>query len=996
YSVADGLLHDNVNRIRQDTRGFMWFCTGEGISRFDGYAFANFTTADGLPDRHVNDFLETRNGAIYLATDAGIARLNPTGLASSRENPLFKVILPENSKSKVITVLFQDDLGQVWVGTGSGLFKLNEQDELEAFELGTPLVGIHEIHITAIIQDRRRSLWLATADNGLFRILPNGEVEQFNESDGLPDVNISTVLEDRNGRLWVALRQHYVAGLILLVPEPRKDRNIVEHYYTTKDGLPADWILNLFQSSDGKIWIGTIKGLCEWQIDGASVCKTYTKENDLCDEEIWTIAEDSGHSLWIGTRCGLKKWTPYGFTAYKEADGMGHSFINSLFENQAGELFASFNNVTEQRTVSRFDGTRFELIRPFFPAKTSFGWGWKQTVWQDGDGDWWFPGMTGVYRFHRPERFEDLATSVPRAIHVGTAQTEIFRVFEDSRKDVWVSTIGTVFELWRWERATDTWQNLTPEVNFGRYRIGTAFVEDKAGNLWIGTGTERDDAALIRYRNGQFKVFAQKENPLLAGWLRDLFVDSKGRLWIADTATGVLRLDDVNADELRFVRYTTAEGLSSNGSYCLTEDEFGRIYVGSGRGIDRLTPETGGVENFTTADGLPSSDVEIAYRDRRNDLWFGTSSGLARFTPEPQRARRPPNAFITGLRVNGESRSVSLLGEGTIPSLDLDADHRQITVAFVGLGSSPGEKLQYEYRFGDVDWTPTSERTVNFANLGSGDYQFEIRARTFDRIYSQPATVAFSIAAPMWQKWWFVVAVLGLAILLFYAIYRVRLGQLLEVANMRTRIATDLHDDIGANLTKISILSEVAQQQFGQYANADGPNGTSSLLGSVAEISRESVSSMGDIVWAINPKKDSLLDLTRRMRQHAEEMFERREIVLEFHAPMRDLDLKLDADSRRNIYLIFKESINNIVRHSNASKVTINLAFVENELVLKISDDGEGFDTVQEFDGNGLLNMQKRADDCGSRLLIKSVRGKGTTLKLNLKLRATPWRWNTR
>jgi ligand-binding sensor domain-containing protein len=994
YSVADGLLRDNVSRIKQDSRGFMWFCTVDGISRFDGYAFANFTTDDGLPDRHVNDFLETKGGAIYLATDAGVAKLNPTGLASSKETPLFKVILPANPKSKEITVLFQDHRDRVWVGTQSGIYKLNELDELDPFDLGIPLVGTPEIQINAIIEDRSGALWLATEDSGLFRILPNGDVEQFNKSNGLPDISVSAVMQDKNGHIWVGLRQHYVAGLLMLVPEPAKDQNIVERYYTTKDGLPADWILNLFETSDGKIFVGTIKGLCEWQVDGSAGCKTYTKKNDLCDEEAWSVAEDNGNGIWIGTRCGLKKWTPYGFTAYTEADGMGHSFINSIFENTAGELFATFNNGVEQRTVSRFDSERFELIKPYFPPNAGFGWGMKQTVRQDSEGDWWFPTIKGVYRFPRPRRFEDLSTSTPVFIDVGSKSTEVFRIFEDSRGDIWFSTLGAVFELWRWERASDSWRNLTLEVNFGRYRIGSAFVEDKAGNLWIGTGTDRDDAALIRYRDGRFEVFEQSENPLLAGWIRDLFVDSEGRLWIADTASGVLRIDDVNAETLNFTRYTTAEGLSSNGSYCLTEDAFGRIYVGSGRGLDRLTPETGVIENFTTADGLPSSNVEIAYRDRRNDLWFGTSNGLARFSPEPNRVRHAPNAFITGVRVNGEPIAVSLFGETAIAPLNLDADHRQITVDFIGLGSSPGEKLQYEYRFGDVDWAPTKERTVNFANLGSGDYRFEVRARTSDRIYSQPATVAFRIAAPIWLKWWFIAAMFCIAILVFYAFYRVRLSRLLEVANMRTRIATDLHDDIGANLTKISILSEVAQQQFGKNSGENGPSTTSSLLGSVADISRESVSSMGDIVWAINPKKDSLLDLTRRMRQHAEEIFERSEIELEFKAPSPDLDFKLDADSRRNIYLIFKESVNNIVRHARASHVRIDFAVVDGELILKISDDGLGFDMTQEFDGNGLLNMRKRADDCGGRLSIDSIHEQGTTLILQVKPRTASWKWN--
>jgi signal transduction histidine kinase len=207
---------------------------------------------------------------------------------------------------------------------------------------------------------------------------------------------------------------------------------------------------------------------------------------------------------------------------------------------------------------------------------------------------------------------------------------------------------------------------------------------------------------------------------------------------------------------------------------------------------------------------------------------------------------------------------------------------------------------------------------------------------------------------------------------------------------MRTNIATDLHDDIGANLTKIAILSEVAQQRLGQHL---GDNGKDNLLGSVAEISRESVSAMGDIVWAINPKKDSLIGLTRRMRQYAEEIFESRDISLEFEAPISATDLKLEANSRRNIYLIFKESVNNIVRHSNAAAVKIDFRLVDSELILRIDDDGDGFDAKQEYDGNGLLNIKKRTKDCGGRLEIDSVKGSGTKIVLHLKLKSPAWSW---
>ncbi|MEP6900448.1 MAG: two-component regulator propeller domain-containing protein [Actinomycetota bacterium] len=976
YTVADGLLRDTVTKIKQDSRGFLWFCTAEGISRFDGYAFTNFTNNDGLPDRHVNDFLETKSGAIYVATDGGLAKINPTGLSNSKDNPLFTVILPDNPKTKQINLLFEDENGTVWAGTSNGLYKLNGQEELESVNLGKLLTDIEEISVNTIIKDRRGAMWIGTESSGLFRLLPGGEAERFTTENGLPDGHITSLLEDKNGRIWVGLSPHIDSGLCLLTREPNKNQKIVERFFTLKDGLPSSWITDLSEDGD-KFWIATTRGLCLWQgANSRSVCKTYTAKNDLCDYDIWTMTKDKDGNLWTGSKCGAKKWARYGFTSYSEADGTANPLVNSIFENAAGELFVSFNDGTG-RPVSRFDGEKFELVKPNFPADIGyFGWGWKQTVWQDRTGDWWFPTGYGLYRFPHPARFEDLAKTPPQKIKIGSKFDQIFRIFEDFRSDIWISTISdTGNKLWRWERANNTWHDHTQESVVEKKSSFSSFAEDQSGNLWIGTTSEVGDAALIRYRDGQFKTFTRNDNQLLAGSIRDLFVDHGGRLWIANIATGLLRLDDVNADRLNFVRYTPAEGLSSIGVHCLTEDEFGRIYIGTGRGLDRLNPETGQVENFTTADGLPNSFLEVAYRDKKNNLWFGTANGLARFQPEPEHQRQMPNALIMSLRVSGEAQSVSILGAAAIQKIELNSDQKQVSVDFLGLGASLGEKMRYEYRLNNaLEWISTLDRTVNFANLNSGEYLFEVRTITADRLYSESATVAFRIAAPVWQRWWFIASILILTALAVYLFYKNRLARLLEMERMRTLIATDLHDDIGANLTRISMLSEVAKNG----------RGNGNLLTSIADIARESVASMNDIVWAIAPEHDNLLDLTRRMRQHAEEIFALREIDLEFHAPTADTDLKLSVGVRRDVLLIFKEAVNNSARHSDCSQVEIEFRVNKAVLFLQIKDNGKGFAADFESDGQGLRSMTRRARALRGNLKIDSKKGAGTTVEFEL------------
>lgn len=982
YTVADGLLRDNAAKIKQDSHGFLWFCTDEGVSRFDGYAFTNFTVDDGLPDRNVNDFLETTNGTIYLATDKGLARLNPHGLRGLPDKALFTVFLPDNSLAEKIETLYEDKKRQIWAGTAAGLYKLVETDGRIVFEnvpLGEPIgLGHNEpspsaFNVKAILEDRRGTLWIGTFGSGLFRISQDGSFRHFTADDGIVDNKITDLIEDRNGQLWMSKRSDDLGGVCLIDTEAKE--NPVKKCYTKKDGLSSNWIRSMVETKDGQIWLATNAGLCKWQGEsGTSVCKTYTAKNDSCDD-VYSLSEDKDGNLWTGSPCGAKKLARSGFTGYNETDGLDYKQINSIFENSANELFVS--TYRAWRGVSRFDGTTFSLVKPRLPDYVDYvGSGWEQTIWQDRAGMWWIPTGFGLFRSPENTSFENLAKTPLKKIETGATGNEVLRLFEDSRGDIWMLTDGVAHDLMRWERAKNIWHNYTSQVGFSGYRFGTCLAEDGNGNVWIGASSDTGDSALIRYRNGEFRVLTQAEGSP-TGWIGDLFLDSRGRLWIASTNEGLWRLDQPNSDKFEFIKYTPANGLSSITAASVTEDEFGRIYVGTLRGLDRLKPETGQVENFTTADGLPTSFIEIAYRDRKNNLWFGTGNGLAQFKPEPERQREPPNVLLTALRVNGESQGVSVLGEKEIPMLDLSSDQKQISIDFLGLGSSLGEKMKYEYRLNNAaDWITTTDRTVNFANLNSGEYIFEVRTITADRLYSQSAAAAFQIAAPIYQRWWFIALALILTMSAIYLFYKNRLTRLLEMERMRTLIATDLHDDVGANLTRISLLSEVAKQ------NSDSGNGN--LLASIADIARESVASMNDIVWAIAPEHDSLLDLTRRMRQHAEEIFALREIDLEFNVPPSVNDLKLSVGIRRDVLLIFKEAVNNAARHSDCTKVEIEFRGDYAVLFLKIKDNGKGFATPTESDGQGLRSMKRRAESLGGKLKIDSTEGQGTTVEFEL------------
>jgi len=558
---------------------------------------------------------------------------------------------------------------------------------------------------------------------------------------------------------------------------------------------------------------------------------------------------------------------------------------------------------------------------------------------------------------------------------------------------VWVSTIGSNTNgLARWDHLSARVIDLAglPGLPSIKDSLPRAFGEDADGNVWVGF-----DGRIARYRDGMFQLFTSSSG-VPPGAIRDIYRDHLGRLWVASAERGVVRVDNAVADRPTFTAYTTAHGLSSNDIEAIIEDLDGRIYVGGGRGVDRLDPATGRVKHFTTADGLAPGRLRSAFRDRDGVLWFGTSSGLGRLAPAPDRQLTPPRVLIGSVRVNGVSELVSALGQQQISFAAFAPDQNQVQIDFVGLGFGAGERLRYQYRLegADAAWSTLGEqRSVTYAGLTPGQYTFTVRAVNTDGIVSShPATMMFAIRRPVWQRAWFAALAALSGALAIYAVYRYRVARVLEMANMRTRIATDLHDDIGANLTRIALLSQVAAQAPFAGRSARSSEGTLDVatedgpLISIARIARESVGAMSDIVWAINPARETLRDLTRRMRQHADELFTLRNIELRFDAPDRGQGLRLGVDVRRDVLLIFKESVNNAARHSGCTRVEIDFRVDGSRLLLRVADNGAGFDTSIERDGQGLLSMQRRARRLNGILDLSSARGSGTTVMLTIPL----------
>jgi signal transduction histidine kinase len=337
------------------------------------------------------------------------------------------------------------------------------------------------------------------------------------------------------------------------------------------------------------------------------------------------------------------------------------------------------------------------------------------------------------------------------------------------------------------------------------------------------------------------------------------------------------------------------------------------------------------------------------------------------------------------VRVNGEARIVSELGESNIPEVTLLPGERGVAIDFFTFTFAPGERIRYQYRLdgADDDWSPpTARRGVNYAHLSPGPYRFLVRAMTLSGDTSgMPAGIAFRILPPVWRRWWFVTAAAALIVGLVAMLHRYRVAQLLAIERVRTRIATDLHDDIGASLSQIAILSELA------LGEATVTPGAAQALVRIAATSRQLVESMGDIVWAINPNRDRVGDLIQRMRYFASDTLTAKSIQFSFHAPDAGRELALSTEFRREVLLIVKEAVSNVARHARCSRADIDVSIESDGLVVRVADDGQGLpEAFGRDNGHGLVNMRTRADRLNGCLQIKTSPGGGTTVVLRV-----PW-----
>lgn len=997
YTTADGLANARVQGLARDRRGFLWFATHEGVSRFDGARFETFGLGDGLPALDATSALETSDGAIWIGTTGGLARLDPAARAA---RPRFTAVHLGADVDDSVTTIVEDREHVLWAGTEGGLWRLGVAGQPLA-PARVELEGRRQ-RVYAIAQDPAGSLWLGMG-RGVIRRTAAGVVSHYAYSPHTAtDDRILRVLVDRAGVVWIGGIE---LGLVALRP-PAPDVAVVAADDSLweaagragpargADGevrVPAEpGALVRYTEADGFTHHGVRRGMCQDSTGALYFGSTTLVRFDghrftqldpsrgFPEDSFAPCVEDVAGNLWFGgDQVGVVRLSRRGFVTYRTGDGLAGTRINGISEGPDGELYVTA--LRDVHTLHRLDGDRFVAVEPrVAPADRGGAWGWGQVGFLDRDRRWWYATQLGLARYPEVARLEDLATTLPRFWHRGDdglPGRDIWRLYQDRAGDVWISTLSAD-GLARWDRARDA---LAPVIDPALPAAAVdAFAEDAHGQLWLGYN---DGAVVALDAEHHVARRLAEADGLLPGAIEALLVDRAGRLWIA-SEQGVVRIEDPRAPHPRFVRYTHATGLSSVAATALVDDERGYLYVGTNRGIDRIDPTDDAIAHYTLLDGLAQEYVDTAFRDRAGRLWFGSHGGLSRLQPDDRPAPAPAPVYVLELRVGGEGQPLAAGGDRHPLALALPYDAGAIDLAVASPSMEVGQPVRYQYRLAaDAPWSaPQASGELHFPRLEPGRYAVEIRA-TYDGGRASPITaIAIAVAAPLWQRAWFRLAVLAAIVGLAWFAYRRRVAHLLALERVRARLASDLHDDLGANLSRIAILSELAARRDAEGARA--------VVGDIGASARALIDATSDIVWATDPRKDDLGSLLARLRAFAGDVLDAKGIGWSLDAPPEPARVPLDPDARRHLFLVVKEAITNAARHADPRHVSIAIRVRATRLEAIVEDDGRGIDPTPRDTrgGNGLRNMAARAEQAGGSLAVEAIETGGTRITLRLPL----------
>ena len=950
WGVEDGLPQDSVTAILQTRDGYLWLGTRSGLARFDGVRFTVLGVAEGLQGLHVRTLCQDQQGALWIGTASGLSRYHKGRFTTFTTR--------DGLPGDLVNDVAQDGEGGLWVATSTGLSRWQEG----RFQPVRAEQGLPEPHVRNLAVDAKGAIWASVLNCGLLRWDGRAFASEAASAE-LRRQEPYCLTRDGQGRIWAGYR-----GMVLCFT------GATATAYGRAEGVPNARIDCLAADAGGTMWAGTFDRGLYYLREGKF--QQVPPSSGLTDTAVQALAPDREGNLWVGTRVG-------GLNRLKVARVATLRILDQATEIKPMSLAEEPENVLWVGTSGRglyriLEGTPAQMsrdhpqmhVRALAVTRDGSVWGGRgETLcqWKDSQLARCFENEPWL----RGDAVECLCETAA-GLWIGTRNGRLVR---------WTGEGFAVFT------------NGLPASRI------TTMAAERDGTLWVGF----HGAGLGRIQDGACRVY-DKANGLLSATVRALLVGKGGTLWIGTEGGGLSRLK-----EGRVYTFSAGQGIRQKTIVQLLTDDQGLLWLGTYRGIYRVA--VGELEAVAAgkraqvhplvldrSDGMQSAQCigasGAALRTRSGQLWFCTDRGIAIIDPQrPLEEVVSPRVHLEQLRVDDRPWPTGMAGNGLSP-MQIPPGNQQIEFRYTGLNLGCPERVRFRYRLEglDPDWVDAGERRrANYSYIPPGKYRFRVTARNGHGLWAtDEASLALTIEPQVWQTWWFRTGLAGalaagLVVSVRYVSFR-RLQRQLRLAEQqaalqreRARIAKDIHDDLGANLTQIALLGELAQRDEGRQDKV------AQRLGTISTTARQAIKALDEIVWAVNPRNDTLSQLVEYTGQFALDYLRLAEIRCRLDFPDILPARELSTEVRHNLFLAVKEALTNVVRHAAATEVWFRVRVTDAALELAVEDNGRGFSPVPgRRTGNGVPNLCQRLSDIGGEARIESRPGTGTQVVLRL------------
>jgi len=951
----EGLSQASNDYIFHDSKGFVWLSSIDGLNRFDGKSVKVYKSISGdstslIGNIITSNFYEDEYTNLWFTTYEGIH-------CYVREKDHFKHFQINDSAQKSLTQDYHafhlDEQQTLWVRIGIGesgkLYLFNIQNETN--KLLCSLKGQRNFPIL----DEKNEVKQIVSSNIIEQtgiiisdLQSPFEVQSFFDAThlGQPSLEVNHFTKAKEDAWYLGSEK----GLILFNP-------LTDEYsiYNEYKGIQIGQVLSSASINDSILWVASASlGILIFDKNKKTFIGDIPSANQdklgLNIETANRIYKDHQENVWVSSFSSGVNYTNLEKRKFEVPEVFINQNIASIYESEKGAVFCGFSKgqIAYYESIDELSRTSPVLLEPVNN---------KQSVlffFEFGESDLWAVTINQLLKWNEKLLRFDFVQDLPNYM------LYVHKLHDDR---VLFATYSGIFEFDINNKKVD----VTPFDPLGEYQkeLATSIYESDDNKLYVAV-----DASKVLVLENDNDGYAMTDQIEGIGYAKDYFEDDKS-VWIA-TSNGILKVN--KQDNTYALLNEKNDGIPNEYFYSIIPDEEGSFWLSGNNGIVHYFPQDRRYRRYNLIDGIQAYEYNTNsfLKTSSGEIWMGGTKGLNRFHPKTIKdLPNPPKIQITRLLINDEPFGTEKQ-VGETEELNLAHYNNTLSFDFVALEYSDpkNNQLQYQLENHEEDWVDAEKNGfARYSNLPPGNYAFKIKASNSDGIWNDSIhTIRINIQKPWWQTWWFYTLCLLAVSSIIYGIFWSRLQQALKLERMRVKISSDLHDDVGSILAGLTMQTEI----LAITANEE----RQPKLNRVSELSRSAMSRMRDTVWAIDARKDKLKNLLDRVREHASEALELKNISFDLKMTDISLDKKMSSQMRQNLYLICKEAITNTAKHSNGDSMEISFSkHGRNGIELSIFDNGKIDKSKMKTSGLGMSNIQMRAKEIGAKLEIKMDNG---------------------